>query len=105
MESVEQGQSTSPVRPPLDVFGGASGEDAVRALSSPAHVLSDTSTQSQSTEPSEESAHADGLPAGARAERSPSPSRRVLQRLREHHSHCESHRTTLLKIMPHWISY
>lgn len=103
MESVEQGQSTSPVRPPLDVFGGASGEDAVRALSSPAHVLSDTSTQSQSTEPSEESAHADGLPAGARAERSPSPSRRVLQRLREHHSHCESSRTTLLEILPYWV--
>ncbi|KAI0324036.1 hypothetical protein GY45DRAFT_1331976 [Cubamyces sp. BRFM 1775] len=88
MESVEQTRSsTSPVRPPLDVFGGASGEDAVRALSSPAQVLSDTSTQSHSTtEPSEESAHADGLSARARAERSPSPSRRVLQRLREHHS-------------------
>ncbi|KAH9897968.1 hypothetical protein C8Q73DRAFT_683229 [Cubamyces lactineus] len=86
MESVEQAQSASPVRPPLDVFGGASGEDAVRALSSPAQVLSDTSTQSHSTEPSEESAHAIDVTARARAERSPSPSRRVLQRLREHHS-------------------
>lgn len=103
MESVEQTQTASPVRPPLDVFGGASGEDAVRALSSPAQVLSDTSTQSHSTEPSEESAHAIDVTARARAERSPSPSRRVLQRLREHHSQCESHRTTLLEVLPHWV--
>ncbi|KAI9057086.1 hypothetical protein FKP32DRAFT_1607540 [Trametes sanguinea] len=79
MESVADASLPSPVRPPLDVLSSTSGEDAVRALSSPGPLLGDSST-----EPSVESMPvAEG---STRLERSPSPSRRVFQRLKDHHT-------------------
>ncbi|KAL7285621.1 hypothetical protein ACG7TL_000725 [Trametes sanguinea] len=78
MESVADASLPSPVRPPLGVLSSASGEDAVRALSSPGPLLGDSST-----EPSVESMPAEG---STRLERSPSPSRRVFQRLKDHHT-------------------
>ncbi|KAI0778619.1 hypothetical protein BD413DRAFT_601342 [Trametes elegans] len=92
MEEVEATSSSQsppppPVRPPLDVRGGttSNGKEPARARSSPAPRASDSSpAQSQSSEPSIASVSAEEK---ARAERSPSPSSRVLRRLREHHNH------------------
>ncbi|OJT08502.1 hypothetical protein TRAPUB_685 [Trametes pubescens] len=81
MEFVEASLSTA-VRPALDVRGNdAAGRDPVRALSSPAPVLSDSSP-TQSTEPSIESESVEG---GSRADRSRSPIR-VLKRMKEQHT-------------------
>ncbi|KAI8981232.1 hypothetical protein BD414DRAFT_420074 [Trametes punicea] len=93
MEHVDEPALMNPVRPPLDVRGSADGRDAVRMSSSPAYLLSDSST-AQSSEPSMES-----MPQGA-AERPPSPSRRVLQRLRERHSHLRDRCLSRVHSMP-----
>ncbi|EIW64078.1 uncharacterized protein TRAVEDRAFT_25386 [Trametes versicolor FP-101664 SS1] len=80
MEFVEPSSSTAG-RPALDVRGNAAGRDPVRALSSPAPVLSDSSP-TQSTEPSIESESVEG---GSRVDRSRSPIR-VLKRMKEQHT-------------------
>ncbi|KAI0639839.1 hypothetical protein C8Q77DRAFT_1152781 [Trametes polyzona] len=95
MESVEA--SSQPLgRPPLDVRSGVTDRDPARALSSPAQVNSDSSP-THSTEPSIASESTEDK---ARAERSPSPSRRVLQRLREHHSQLRERCLTRVHSMP-----
>ncbi|KAI0375439.1 hypothetical protein BV20DRAFT_1048578 [Pilatotrama ljubarskyi] len=97
MEDVEPLPSNS-TRPPLDVRGGATGEVALRTLSSPSPASNELSPSSSSSK--EPSLASDSAEERARAERSPSPGRRVFQRLREQHTQLRERCLTRVHSMP-----
>ncbi|KAI0361146.1 hypothetical protein OH77DRAFT_1492262 [Trametes cingulata] len=97
LEDVEPVPS-HPTRPPLDVRGGATSEDAVRTLSSPGPASNDLLPSSSSSK--EPSLASESAEERARAERSPSPGRKVFQRLREQHSQFRERCLTRVHSMP-----
>ncbi|KAI0673569.1 hypothetical protein C8Q78DRAFT_1067867 [Trametes maxima] len=96
MEYVEPVSPVSPGRSPQETRAGPSGQGVTRALTLPAQTTSDSS----STGPSTSSIASASTEEKSRLERSRSPSRRVLQRLRDHHSQFRERCLTRVHSMP-----